>query len=411
MVPTAVDAAVAGARPRCGRGRTRAEPFDLVLTDANMPDIDGFTLAGQIRRNAGLAGALIMMLTSPTGTATTRVLQNWAIAAYLIKPVKQSELFDAIVPAPTVRPDAPRRRTAAGRGRPALRPLRDAAGRGQPRQPEAGAGPAGASGGIRVTVANNGREAVARRRARAFDLVLMDVQMPEMDGLEATGRSASGRPGADDGMPIIAMTAHAMKGDRERCLAAGMDDYVSKPVRPAILLQTLARFFEPLPPETATLTASAAAIAAGATTPGSVARTPTAVAAAGVESSIDWTRARKSTYDDDELLCEVIQAYLDEAPLLDAGIETHLATGNATEVCRMIHTIKGSLKTFGCRHSSLAQTLEDAARESRLAEVRDGLPALREVLRQTEAELAEFTRLHRDGAPAATALAGATAAS
>jgi signal transduction histidine kinase/CheY-like chemotaxis protein len=209
-----------------------ATSFALLLTDGNMPGVDGFTLAERVRQEANLRQTTIMMLTSAGRRGEGARCRELGIAAYLTKPVSQSELLDAIlrVLATKVRPaekGALVTRHSLREGRRGLRILlaednlvnqRLAAGLLEKR-------------GHTVVVTANGREAVEAFSRQEFDLVMMDVQMPEMDGFEATAAIRTRENAAGLHIPIIAMTAHAMTGDRERCLAAGMDGYVSKPIR------------------------------------------------------------------------------------------------------------------------------------------------------------------------------------
>jgi CheY-like chemotaxis protein len=212
--------------------RRFARSFALVLTDSNMPGIDGFALVEQARQEASLRQTTIMMLTSAGRRGDAARCRELGIAAYLIKPVSESELLEAVlrVLATKVRPaDEPGlvTRHSLREGRPSLRILlaednavnqRLAARLLEKR-------------GHTVVVAATGREAVEAFSRQKFDLVMMDVQMPEMDGFQATAAIRTRENGTGVHTPIIAMTAHAMTGDRERCLAAGMDGYVSKPIQ------------------------------------------------------------------------------------------------------------------------------------------------------------------------------------
>jgi two-component system sensor histidine kinase/response regulator len=224
----------------------RGNPFALVLTDVHMPGMDGFELADQIRHSPHLAGATILMLTSAERAEDLARCRELGISSYLIKPVRRSELYKSIVAALNHRPSA-LPAPVAGHPRPgvtldespevlerillaednivnqrlAMRLLEKA--------------------GYRVTVANNGREALEELEREPFDLVVMDVQMPEMDGLEATAAIRSREKISGRHIPIIAMTAHALKGDEERCLQAGMDAYIAKPIRSAELLELVER--------------------------------------------------------------------------------------------------------------------------------------------------------------------------
>ena len=208
-----------------------------------MPEVDGFTLAEWIKQEPGLAATPIIVLTSGARPDDHRRAEQMGIAAHLMKPVKQSRTprgHRHVIGHAAAEPgdrSAAERRHGSVLSRPA-----DPGGRRQPVQSETGGRPAGK---VRpsVVIARNGKEAIGAWVAEPFDVVLMDVEMPEMDGFEATAVIRSQEQQKGTHIPIIAMTAHAMKGDRERCLDAGMDDYVSKPIRAREVvakLQTLA---------------------------------------------------------------------------------------------------------------------------------------------------------------------------
>ncbi len=221
------------------------EPFSILLTDANMPEMDGFTLAEEVKRDPGLAGATILMLTSGGQYGDTARCRELAVAAYLTKPVGRSELRAAITRGLGVRGSG-----TARRGEIEIRQtLKDGimAGPLQILLAEDNtlnqklAGRLREQAGHIVTMVSNGQKALDTLGEQRFDLVLMDVQMPEMDGFEATGLIRKREVAEGGHMPIVAMTAYAMKGDRERCLNAGMDDYVSKPIRSAELFEVIDR--------------------------------------------------------------------------------------------------------------------------------------------------------------------------
>lgn len=220
------------------------DPFRLVLTDCCMPEMDGFTLVEQIRSLPDLDQAVVMMLTSNGQLEDSRRCRELQICVHVTKPVRRAELKTAILKAlgtqrrepadsevalnrpKNASADSPMRillaEDNAVNRRLALRILE--------------------SGGHRVVVATNGIEAVTRFTRDDFDVILMDVQMPEMGGFDATAEIRRRERIRGSHVPIIAMTAHAMTGDRERCLAAGMDDYIAKPIRASALKDLVERY-------------------------------------------------------------------------------------------------------------------------------------------------------------------------
>jgi two-component system sensor histidine kinase/response regulator len=217
------------------------QPFHLAIIDANMPDMDGFTLAEKIKNDPDLGGALIMMLTSSGRRGDGAHCREVGISAYLIKPVKQADLLEAIKLTLTAAHEA--RKTAELITRHTLREMHR-----QCRILLAEDNLINQKLAVRilenygheVTVAANGQECLRALGSGEYHLILMDVQMPVMDGFAATEaiRKRESAPGAIH-IPVIAMTAHALKEDRNRCLEAGMDDYLSKPIRPRELLQVI----------------------------------------------------------------------------------------------------------------------------------------------------------------------------
>jgi CheY-like chemotaxis protein len=191
--------------------------------------------------------------------------------------------------------------------------------------------------GHTVTVANNGREAVAAVKNDNYDLVLMDVQMPEMDGLEATGVIRAVEKQTGGHLPIIAMTAHAMKGDRETCLEAGMDEYVSKPIRPRQLFDTLEKV----------LRASGRIVSPPQGGPGREATTNVGQDEMPEQEEFNWNEALASVASDTELLKELANAILEEVPRLAGEIRQAIAGGNASALRLNAHTLKGSIRYFG----------------------------------------------------------------
>ena len=231
MRPTTVDGGQA-ALTALAQAKAAGRPFRLVLLDAQMPEMDGFAVAACIQQDPSIAGATILMLSSMDLSGDAARCRTLGIPFYLTKPIIPSDLWEAIL-------------AALGQAAPANRPTPLAAQRK----------PLGSRHGVRILVAEDnvinqllvvrmlekrgyevevvstGQAALAALERHLFDLVLMDVQMPDLDGFEATTaiRVQERETGAH--LPIIALTAHAMSGDHERCLAAGMDGYLTKPLK------------------------------------------------------------------------------------------------------------------------------------------------------------------------------------
>ncbi|HUG91017.1 MAG TPA: PAS domain S-box protein [Planctomycetaceae bacterium] len=366
--------AVASAREALERMREAhraGSTFPLVLSDVHMPGVDGFEFVEQIRRDPELSSAVIMMLTSgdrPGDIARCELLE---IAAYLMKPLKQSELFDAIALAlgltgPDERDAA---RFAAGRTRP-LRPLRILLAEDSLVNQKLAVGLL-ERWDHSVRVCNNGKEALAALEIDSFDLVLMDVQMPELDGLEATRMIRSRERQSGRHVPIVAMTAHAMRGDREACLEAGMDGYVSKPVRMHELYDVLDSIFGDGDGDGAGAAAAPAGRAAGD----------------GGGCSVDWSAALENALGDHDLLDELLDAFRGEAVERLTEIERAVSAGDALALEHSAHGLKGAMRSLGARcGSELAERLERLGHEGDLAAAAETYSALK---RETDAVLRE----------------------
>jgi PAS domain S-box-containing protein len=362
MPPTCV-AGAAQALEQLRQAERAGQPFPLVITDAHMPDVDGFMLARQIRDERGMDGPVIMMLTSGDRPNDTEECDRLGIAAYLLKPIKQSELLEAIelalgilgsrlVPSAKVdqRPRGPSLRILLAEDSLVNQQLAVALLQSE---------------GHTVSVANNGCEAVAAAEAGGFDLVLMDLQMPEMDGLEATAMIRAGERQKGGHLPIIAMTAHALKGDRERCLAAGMDGYTSKPIDAEELFAAIE---------------SHVARSPTASDPEDHVRCPAAPPAAGsspAEPIVDWATARKAVRGDARLLQTIVETALNEIPQLLAEIRRAAAAGDCRALRLAAHTLKGSIRYFGAQAVlEPALRLEVMGQNGHLEDAAEVLPVL-----------------------------------
>jgi two-component system, sensor histidine kinase and response regulator len=227
---------------RLSAAQKAEDPYSLVLTDLHMPGLDGFTLIERLRDDSRIAVDSIMMISSGEHRGDAARCERLGVASYLTKPVRQSDMRSTITavlsarlqhqPLPHVTAKA--RRADGGPGR----PLRVLLVEDSPVNQHL-ASRLLEKRGHRVVVAATGVQALDAIRTSAFDLVLMDVQMPEMDGFDAVARIREMEKGTTIHIPVIALTAHAMQGDRERCLAAGMDGYLSKPIHSEELDQIL----------------------------------------------------------------------------------------------------------------------------------------------------------------------------
>jgi signal transduction histidine kinase/DNA-binding response OmpR family regulator len=342
------------------------KPFDVVLLDNMMPGMDGFTLARTIMRRSDLTGGVLMMLSSADRGDDAARCRALGIDAYLTKPVRRLELFHALI-------EALHSRTAVHEpGGAELAPAPSAFGRAE--RPLAIllaednavnqklATRLLEKRGHEVEAVSCGAEAVAAVRNRSYDAILMDVEMPEMDGFEATRRIRDWESPFGRRTPIIAMTAHAMKGDRERCLAAGMDDYVSKPLRPAELFRTVEAH-------------------AGITTE-KLPEPPGPEPAA--EPVIDRKKLLESFGNDEDLLREVIEVFVGEYPSLLAAVDQAVVSHDREQLRQAVHKLKGAIAPFsrqgaypiGCQIEKTATTAEWEELERLLGQFKSQLARL-----------------------------------
>jgi CheY-like chemotaxis protein len=320
--------------------------FDLVLLDVHMPDMDGFAVVEQIRNSYKQQGLKVILLTSASRPSDVARCRELGISDYLSKPIKQSELFDAIVT------------TMAEHGRKRERYESASAFIQAPecslRVLLAEDNPVNQTLAVRILeklghkaqVVNNGREALGRSQAEEFDLILMDVQMPEMDGLEATTAIRAAEASTGKHVPIVAMTAHAMKGDREKCLSAGMDGYLSKPIRIDELKQAMSEVNK-----TQNMGQSSE---------------PNAFRAIGqLELLLD------SVMGDRALLTEMAELWLADSAKQESQIRNGLDSGDAIMVQRAAHALKGSVGTFQATAAQdAANQLEMSAKDADLVGAR-----------------------------------------
>jgi two-component system sensor histidine kinase/response regulator len=337
--------------------------FPLMLLDAMMPQIDGFQLAAQIKANRSLKKTIIVMLSSAGQVDAPERCRQAGISLYLTKPVKQSELLDAIMSA--LGDDSRWSRRAeitqfASEFKPS-RPLRILLAEDHPVNQRL-ATRILEKWGHEIVVAANGIRAIEEFQRTTFDLILMDVQMPDMGGLEATQRIREFEKSRGTHIPIVAMTAHAIKGDREQCLEAGMDDYVSKPIDPKALFEAI----EAISAKQAAASSSRSQKSA---------------------STLDRQGLLNRVNGDHELLREIATLFAEDTPVMLAQIKQAIRSRNAAEIERSGHRLKGALKNLGAKTAAdLAFELECQGRERQL----DGVDKIFGKLEQ------EIPRLHAE---------------
>ena len=363
--------------------------FGLVLSDVNMPDVDGFQLAKKIKEDTELGSTVIMMLTSGDRPGDVLRCENLGAAAYLMKPIKQSELFDAIISAMGVIAPEDEQEVAKSRTMEEHPPLKVLLAEDSIANQKLAVGVL-RKWGHEVTVANNGREALDLAAVgHNFDLILMDVQMPEMDGLKATRairtrEAESGSPHT----PIIAMTAHAMKGDQELCLSAGMDAYVAKPVRARKLHETIWKMIEIMPSQQAATETTLTDELLAAEPAHNENHNPNTA-----ENRLDWAFALESVDQDEELLREVLEAFLIEGPEKLTEAQQAIADADTVTLRRAAHTIKGALRIFGEPEvMATAEELEMLGKNEQLDRAPEAFERLTSQLNETLTEIDQMIK-------------------
>lgn len=319
MRPTLVDggpAAIAALDNAVATGK----PFAFALIDFQMPDLDGFGLAQQIKKRPELGTTLIMMLSSVGHRGDGILFRELGVASYLTKPVRQSVLLDAMLSVLAGKDAPPDRQVFVTRHslNEARRSLRILLAEDNAVNRQLVTALLAKRGHTSVSVVN-GREAVAAVANGGFDLVLMDVQMPEMDGLQATAAIRKAEKGTGTHVPIVALTAHAMKGDREACLAAGTDEYLSKPVNA---------------PELFALIETLTGITANTNKPAQADVAPLP------EPVFDMGSVLARVEGDRNLLRELAQIFRTEIPGVLAEIRHCVATGNFAGLERAAHVLE-----------------------------------------------------------------------
>ncbi|MGO9815724.1 MAG: response regulator [Isosphaeraceae bacterium] len=364
------------------RAAASGTPYALVLSDAVMPGMDGFTLIEQIKQHPELARSSLLMLSSADQSGDIARCRQLGVSRYVTKPVKQSELLDAIMTTLGTSPVTDEHGKLAAR-----------LSRLDPEAPEV------PSSRLRillvednpvnqtlatillekqehtVVVAGNGNEALAAWEQQAFDLILMDVQMPEMDGFETTACIREREKVTGRHIPIIALTAHAITGNREHCLEAGMDGYVSKPIQAEQLFQAIVD----VTPMVATEVLPPVNQVEPATPPDEL------------PMRLDRTALLKRVGGNPDNLKQIVGLFNIEASKSMTQIRAAIDRGEATRMGRTAHSLKGAIGVFSMTAAfEAAQVLESMGQAGDLTDVEDACNTLENELRQLKLALAKI---------------------
>jgi PAS domain S-box-containing protein len=326
-------------------------PFQLILLDAELEGMDAYEIAARVKENPDWSRAALIMLTSNASRECQRRAKHLGANGTITKPVSHSALWDAIVTALPIRgsakfrPSASRRKTQRAGKR-----LRILVAEDNPVNQELALHLLERRGHS-VIVAENGKQALAAVEKHKFDIVLMDVQMPEMGGIEATQAIRATESSAGAHVPIVAMTAHAMRGDRERCIEAGMDGYLAKPLDPRTFLQTVE-----------TMAAAGAAAASGTAHQPEAAK-QNANAYGGLDEAALLARFDGNR----KLLQSLAKTFLEDYPKTMARIQKALKLRDPAALADAAHALKGSVGNFGPSGAfETARGLEMAGRKGTL---------------------------------------------
>jgi CheY-like chemotaxis protein/HPt (histidine-containing phosphotransfer) domain-containing protein len=341
-------------------------PFKLLLSDVNMPEVDGYEFLRWVREQPDLERVTAMLLTSSRTSGDAARAKQMDVAALLTKPIKQSTLLDAIGTAMGGHRNELRSAAAGEEETEAVAPLRILLAEDHlPNQQLAVR--LLERRGHSVVVANNGLEALAALKQQTFDLLLTDIQMPEMDGFAATQAIRSQEKETGGHLPIIAMTAHAMKGDAERCLEAGMDGYLSKPIRRKALYEALARF-------------------AGKTM--NVESSPDEPPEQDASEVLDEVGLKEEYEGDEDLLAEMAASYFDLVPGLLEELQAAIGNNDSATVVKSAHTLKGGCGNFFAKAAfEAALLLENMGKDDDLSDAKEAWQSLEHELKRLKAAL------------------------
>jgi PAS domain S-box-containing protein len=346
--------------------------FPVVLLDALMPGVDGFQILQRIQSNPGLSGAVIMLLSGNRHLADAARCRELGVKQCLTKPVGQSELLDAILMALGLGAVEERLIESSVRvaEKPKGRQLNILLSEDNPVNQKLAIRLL-EKAGHRVTLAGTGREALAaweNAGIPGFDVVLMDIQMPEMDGMEATAAIRKREMNSGMHVPIIAMTAHAMRGDKEKCLASGMDGYISKPIQPASLFAEIERCL--------------------AATHGGYAMSENSQ---DPVEKIDRASLLERVEGDQELLADMIHLFQEDAAHLLSTMREALKRGDMAALEMTAHSLKGAAGNLSAKSTAAAALqLEKDAKNKDAESAKESLAQVEQAVSRLLPALAEL---------------------
>jgi signal transduction histidine kinase/CheY-like chemotaxis protein len=385
MKPRLVESGAA-ALEELERAKHHGTTFTLMLVDVIMPGMDGFELAQEVKKRGMMDETHIIMLSSSTQKGNADRCRALGIHAYLKKPIIQSELFNAIVETLHTQ-DAAAENNAhklTTNARKYVSPLRLLLTEDNPVN-QMFAVAILEKRGHAVRIASNGQEALDILQKERFDAVLMDIQMPVMDGLEATRRIREREKATGTHVPIIAMTAHAMQRDKEECLAVGMDHYISKPIRTEHLFEILDNI-------------SPAEVQAPP--PVDAAATPAITFDRGTKPNttlpedkgiFDKADALEQCLGSNEMLGQLVHVFLKNADQMMAAIQEAILAQDAKALHRTAHTFKGAVGNLAAKRAyEAALRLEQMGRNNSLAGAQEAFTHLQEILGTLKKHLHEF---------------------
>ena len=355
------------------RAMDNKDKYEMALLDMQMPEMDGETLGKKIKQDPDLKNTILVLMTSIGERGDAKRLEEIGFAAYLTKPVKQSQLYDCLATIFGIHKEAEKDRPTAIVRRHSLsedqkRRVRILLAEDNVINQKVAISILGKLGYSADAVAN-GQEAVKALEIIPYDIVLMDCQMPEMDGYEASGEIRNPESKVlNHNVPVIAMTASAMKGDREKCLEAGMDDYLSKPVKPQELIDTIEKWL---------------------TEPDVSQPDKTIQETKPVEEVFEKADLIDRLMGDEELAKEILEGFMEDVPLKVAALKKAIDDSDAESVRQEAHSLKGASANVGAPVlREVAYQIEVAGKENDLEKAESHIPNLNEQFEMLKKTLA-----------------------